>query len=44
MISGSRVEVAEYKKNPGDFILWKPSSEKLPGWDSPWVEVVQVGI
>ena len=36
MISGSRVEVAEYKKNPGDFILWKPSSEKLPGWDSPW--------
>ena len=36
MISGSRVEVAEYKKNPGDFILWKPSSEKLPGWNSPW--------
>ena len=36
MISGLRVEVAEYKKNPGDFILWKPSSEKLPGWDSPW--------
>ena len=36
MISGSRIEVAEYKKNPGDFILWKPSSEKLPGWDSPW--------
>ncbi len=36
MISGSRVEVAEYKKNPGDFILWKPSSDQLPGWDSPW--------
>tara|TARA_A100001015_G_scaffold238062_1_gene270877 strand:+ start:6948 stop:8321 length:1374 start_codon:yes stop_codon:yes gene_type:complete len=36
MISGSRIEVAEYKKNPGDFILWKPSSEKLPGWNSPW--------
>ena len=36
MISGSRVEVAKYKKNPGDFIMWKPSSEKLPGWDSPW--------
>ena len=36
MISGSRVEVAKYKKNPVDFIMWKPSSEKLPGWDSPW--------
>ena len=36
MISGSRVEVAKYKKNPGDFIMWKPSSEKLPGWNSPW--------
>ena len=36
MISGSRVEVAKYKKYPGDFIMWKPSSEKLPGWNSPW--------
>ena len=36
MISGSRVNIAEYKKNPGDFILWKPSSDDLPGWDSPW--------
>ena len=36
MISGSRVNVAEYKKKPGDFILWKPSSDDLPGWDSPW--------
>ena len=36
MISGSRVNVAEYKNNPGDFILWKPSSKELPGWNSPW--------
>ena len=36
MILGSRVNVAEYKKKPGDFILWKPSSDDLPGWDSPW--------
>ncbi|MDC0092976.1 cysteine--tRNA ligase [Alphaproteobacteria bacterium] len=36
MISGSRVEVASYKENPGDFILWKPSVKNLPGWDSPW--------
>ena len=36
MIAGARVDVAPYKKNPGDFILWKPSSSDLPGWDSPW--------
>ena len=36
MISGSRVNIAEYKKNPGDFILWKPSSDDIPGWNSPW--------
>jgi cysteinyl-tRNA synthetase len=36
MISGSRVEVADYKQNHGDFVLWKPSVESLPGWDSPW--------
>ncbi|MDG1883680.1 MAG: cysteine--tRNA ligase, partial [Alphaproteobacteria bacterium] len=36
MISGSRVEVAAYKENPGDFVLWKPSVESLPGWNSPW--------
>ncbi len=36
MIAGARVEVAPYKKNPGDFVLWKPSSDDLPGWDSPW--------
>lgn len=36
MIAGARVEVAPYKKDPGDFILWKPSSSDEPGWDSPW--------
>ncbi|MDC0074390.1 cysteine--tRNA ligase [Alphaproteobacteria bacterium] len=36
LISGARVEVAEYKKNPEDFTLWKPSSKDLPGWQSPW--------
>jgi len=36
MIEGARVEVAPYKKDPMDFILWKPSSKKDPGWDSPW--------
>ncbi|MBV7393691.1 cysteine--tRNA ligase [Mameliella sediminis] len=36
MIAGARVEVAPYKKNPMDFVLWKPSSDELPGWDSPW--------
>jgi len=36
LIAGARVEVAPYKKNPGDFVLWKPSPPELPGWDSPW--------
>ncbi len=36
MLAGARVEVAPYKRNPGDFVLWKPSTEDLPGWDSPW--------
>ena len=36
MIAGSRVEVAPYKRNPMDFVLWKPSTDDLPGWDSPW--------
>ncbi|MBY6089133.1 cysteine--tRNA ligase [Maritimibacter alkaliphilus] len=36
MIAGARVEVAPYKRNPMDFVLWKPSSDDLPGWDSPW--------
>jgi cysteinyl-tRNA synthetase len=35
-IAGSRVEVAPYKKDPADFILWKPSNKDQPGWDSPW--------
>jgi len=33
---GARVEVAPYKEDPGDFILWKPSTTEQPGWDSPW--------
>lgn len=36
MIAGARVEVAPYKKNPMDFVLWKPSNQTEPGWDSPW--------
>ena len=36
MIAGARVDVAPYKKNPMDFVLWKPSDDKTPGWDSPW--------
>lgn len=36
MLAGARVEVAPYKKNPGDFVLWKPSSGDQPGWDSVW--------
>ncbi|MDC0628670.1 cysteine--tRNA ligase [Pelagibacteraceae bacterium] len=34
--SGSRIEVSKLKKNPMDFVLWKPSEEQDPGWDSPW--------
>ncbi|UFN50467.1 cysteine--tRNA ligase [Roseomonas sp. OT10] len=36
MLAGARVEVAPYKRDPGDFVLWKPSEPDLPGWDSPW--------
>ena len=36
MIAGARVEIAPYKANPLDFVLWKPSSDDLPGWASPW--------
>lgn len=36
MIAGARVDVAPYKKNPADFVLWKPSTADLPGWESPW--------
>jgi cysteinyl-tRNA synthetase len=34
--AGARVEVAPYKRDPGDFVLWKPSAPEQPGWDSPW--------
>ena len=36
MLDGARVDVAPYKQDPKDFVLWKPSSDDLPGWDSPW--------
>ena len=36
MLAGARVEVAPYKRDAGDFVLWKPSSPDLPGWKSPW--------
>jgi cysteinyl-tRNA synthetase len=36
MIDGARVDVASYKKDPKDFVLWKPSTPEQPGWDSPW--------
>ncbi len=36
LLAGARVDVAPYKREPGDFVLWKPSSPDLPGWESPW--------
>ena len=36
MIAGARVEVAPYKEDPADFVLWKPSTDDVPGWESPW--------
>jgi len=36
LVAGARVEVAPYKKDPADFVLWKPSDAETPGWDSPW--------
>ena len=36
LVAGARVEVAPYKKDPADFVLWKPSDADQPGWDSPW--------
>ena len=36
LVAGSRVEVSKYKKDPLDFVLWKPSEDNDPGWDSPW--------
>jgi cysteinyl-tRNA synthetase len=36
LLAGARVEVAPYKRDAGDFVLWKPSTDDLPGWESPW--------
>jgi cysteinyl-tRNA synthetase len=36
LIAGARIEVAPYKEDPGDFVLWKPSTPDQPGWESPW--------
>src|SRR3546814_11406341 len=36
LIAGARVDVAPYKKDPADFVLWKPSTAEQPGWASPW--------
>ncbi|MFT4614428.1 MAG: cysteinyl-tRNA synthetase, partial [Bacteroidia bacterium] len=36
MLAGARVEVASYKRHPGDFVMWKPAADEDPGWDSPW--------
>ncbi len=36
LLAGARVDVAPYKRDPGDFVLWKPSTDDLPGWESPW--------
>jgi cysteinyl-tRNA synthetase len=36
LVAGARVDVAPYKRDPGDFVLWKPAPPETPGWDSPW--------
>jgi cysteinyl-tRNA synthetase len=36
LLAGARIDVAPYKRDPGDFVLWKPSPAEVPGWDSPW--------
>ncbi len=36
LLAGARIDVAPYKRDPGDFVLWKPSPQDTPGWDSPW--------
>jgi len=36
LLAGARIDVAPYKRDPGDFVLWKPSDAQTPGWDSPW--------
>ena len=40
--TGSRIEVSNLKKNPMDFVLWKPSEEKDPGWQSPWLSLIHI--
>ena len=44
LVAGARVDVAPYKRDPADFVLWKPSAAALPGWDSPWGRAGLVGI
>jgi cysteinyl-tRNA synthetase len=36
LLAGARIDVAPFKRDPGDFVLWKPSTPEMPGWDSPW--------
>ncbi len=36
LLAGARIDVAPYKRDAGDFVLWKPSTDDMPGWDSPW--------
>ncbi len=43
MIAGARVEVASYKKDPADFVLWKPSAEGVIGWDCPGAAAGRAG-
>ena len=43
MVAGARVEVAPYKRDPADFVIWKPSDAETPGWDSPWGAAVRAG-
>ncbi len=43
MLAGARVEVAPYKRDPGDFVLWKPSTPDLPGWPSPRASAARAG-
>ena len=44
IVAGARVEVAPYKRDAADFVLWKPSNEDQPGWDSPWAGAGPAGI
>ena len=44
MVDGSRIEVAPFKRDPKDFVLWKPSNAEQPGWESPWGRGGRAGI